>query len=158
MTQRGAKPKPTRLKALSGTLRNDRTNALEPDVTAAIPTCPRDLSAVAKREWKRIAPILAAMGLLSTIDRAALAGYCEAWATWIEAQKALQKHGVIIKSKSGYFMQSPYMAVANKAFEQMRLMLAEFGMSPSSRTRVHAIPRERELDAFELWEQGRRNA
>jgi P27 family predicted phage terminase small subunit len=156
MTQRGAKPKPTRLKALSGTLRNDRTNALEPDVTAAIPTCPRDLSAVAKREWKRIAPVLADMGLLSTIDRAALAGYCQAWATWIEAQKSLQKHGVIIKSPNGYFMPSPFMAVANKAFEQMRLMLAEFGMSPSSRARVHAVPREPELDEFELWQRSGR--
>ena len=155
MTQRGAKPKPTRLKVLAGTLRGDRTNANEPEVRTAIPTCPRELSALAKREWKRVARDLAEMGLLSKIDRAALAAYCQAWATWIEAQAALRKHGVIVKSPNGYFMQSPYLAVANKAFEQMRLMLAEFGMSPSSRTRVHAIPQERELDEFERWEQSR---
>src|ERR1700674_383610 len=155
MTQRGAKPKPTRLKVLAGTLRGDRTNLNEPEVRTEIPTCPRELSAVAKREWKRIARSLADMGLLSKIDRAALAGYCQSWATWIEAQAALRKHGVIIKSPNGFFMQSPYLAVANKAFEQMRLMLAEFGMSPSSRTRVHAIPQEREPDEFELWERRR---
>jgi len=155
MTPRGAKPKPTRLKVLAGTLRGDRTNANEPEVRTAIPTCPRELSALAKREWKRVARDLAEMGLLSKIDRAALAAYCQAWATWIEAQAALRKHGVIVKSPNGYFMQSPYLAVANKAFEQMRLMLAEFGMSPSSRTRVHAIPQERELDEFERWEQSR---
>ena len=152
MTKPGAKPKPTRLKVLHGTVRKDRTNSHERDVKTAIPTCPRELSPVAKREWKRVARVLAEMGLLSTIDRAALAGYCQAWATWIDAQAALQKHGVIMKSPNGYPMQSPYLAVANKAFEQMRLMLAEFGMSPSSRTRVHANPPQTaEEDAFEQW-------
>ena len=156
MTQRGAKPKPTRLKVLSGTLRNDRTNALEPDVRAAIPTCPRKLSPVAKREWKRVAGILADAGLLSTIDRAALAGYCQAWATWIEAQASLREYGVIIKSPNGYPMPSPYLSVANKAFEQMRMMLAEFGMSPSSRTRVEALPPANKHDPFaEFLEHGR---
>lgn len=39
-------------------------------------------------------------------------------------------------------MQSPFLAIANKAFEQMRAMLVEFGMTPSSRSRVHARPLE----------------
>ena len=151
MTQPGAKPKPTRLKVLHGTVRKDRTNPHEPDVKSAIPTCPRELSPVAKREWKRVARELAGMGLLSKIDRAALAGYCQAWATWIEAQAALRKHGVIMKSPNGYPIQSPYFSIAAKSFEQMRLMLAEFGMSPSSRTRVHATPPPTEDDAFERW-------
>jgi phage terminase small subunit len=48
-------------------------------------------------------------------------------------------------------MQSPYLAVANKAMEQMRALLAEFGMSPSSRTRVHATPQVDEQDELEQW-------
>jgi hypothetical protein len=39
--------------------------------------------------------------------------------------------------------------VANKAMEQMRALLAEFGMSPSSRTRVHATPQVDEDDPME---------
>ena len=42
----------------------------------------------------------------------------------------------MVKSPNGFPIQSPYLAVANKAMEQMRAMLTEFGMSPSSRTRV----------------------
>ena len=38
-------------------------------------------------------------------------------------------------------MQSPYLAVANKAMEQIKAMLTEFGMSPSSRSRVTVAPR-----------------
>ena len=77
---------------------------------------------------------------MSRIDRAALALYCGAWGRWVEAEKALRTYGAMIKSPSGFPMQSPYLAIANKAMEQMRAMLCEFGMSPSSRTRVHATP------------------
>ena len=112
----------------------------EPNPEPAIPECPEELSDEAKKEWTRVSAELLPMGLLSRIDRAALAGYCQAWATWLEAQASLREYGVIIKSPNGYPMPSPYLSVANKAFEQMRMMLAEFGMSPSSRTRVQALP------------------
>ena len=46
-------------------------------------------------------------------------------------------------------MQSPYLAIANKAMEQMRAMLTEFGMSPSSRTRVHVTPPRQGENALE---------
>ena len=151
MTVRGAKPVPTKLKVLHGTLRKHRTNANEPQVLAEIPTCPRELSPIAKKEWRRIAPILADMGLLAKIDRAALAMYCDHYGRWLEAIAALQKYGVVIKSPSGFPMQSPYVAIANKSGEQVRLLLAEFGMSPSSRTRVHATPHAEEDDRFEQW-------
>ena len=138
MSTRGAKPLPTKLKVLRGTLRKHRTNANEPRVHAEIPRCPTELSAVAKREWRRIAPELAALGLLASIDRTALALYCDAYARWVEAIRAVEEFGVVIKSHTGFPMQSPYLAIANKAGEQIRLLLAEFGMSPASRSRVHA--------------------
>jgi P27 family predicted phage terminase small subunit len=76
------------------------------------------------------------MGLLCKIDRAALALFCQAWERWVEAEEALKKYGVMVKSPNNFPMQSPYLAIANKAMEQMRALLAEFGMSPSSRTRI----------------------
>ena len=149
MSRRGAKPKPTRLKALEGTLRSDRRNPNEPDTRPAIPRCPEHLGPEAKREWRRLAPQLARLGLLSKIDREALALFCQAWARWVEAEEALKRYGVMVKSPNGFPMQSPYLAVANKAMEQMRALLAEFGMSPSSRTRVHATPQIDEDDPME---------
>jgi P27 family predicted phage terminase small subunit len=154
MSTRGAKPLPTKLKVLRGTLRKHRANAQEPRVRVDIPRCPSELNAVAKREWRRIAPELAALGLLAKIDRTALALYCDSYARWIEAIRSIEQYGVVIKSPNGYPMQSPYVAIANKAGEQVRLLLAEFGMSPSSRTRVHATPPpSAEESAFERWER-----
>jgi P27 family predicted phage terminase small subunit len=149
VSRRGAKPKPTRLKALEGTLRSDRRNPNEPDTRPAIPRCPGHLGPEAKREWRRLAPQLARLGLLSKIDREALALFCQAWARWVEAEEALKRYGVMVKSPNGFPMQSPYLAIANKAMEQMRALLAEFGMSPSSRTRVHATPQVDEDDPME---------
>lgn len=138
MTRRGAKPLPTNVKVLRGTLRKHRANAQEPKARPGIPGCPTELSPIAKREWKRVAKQLSAMGLLTTIDRAALALYCDAYGRWLEAITALRQYGVVIKSPNGYPIQSPYVAIANKCGEQVRLLLAEFGMSPAARTRVHA--------------------
>ena len=89
------------------------------------------------------------LGLLTRIDRAALALYCEAWGRWVEAEEALRKYGVMIKAPSGYPVQSPYLAIANRAMDQMAKLLVEFGMSPSSRSRVTqaAPPTERRVPA-----------
>jgi len=158
MSKRGAKPVPTRLKVLRGTDRPDRRNPHEPAVEAATPRCPAHLGVEAKREWRRASKQLAAVGLLAQIDRAAFALYCDSYGRWVEATEAIQTYGLMLKSPNGIPMQSPYLAVANKAAEQVRLLLGEFGMSPSSRTRVHAIPQEHELDEFELWERRRRES
>jgi P27 family predicted phage terminase small subunit len=139
MTTPGSRPLPTKLKFVRGTLRKGRTNTREPVLPVEIPRCPAHLSREAKREWKRVSVELADCGLLTRIDRAALALYCEAWGRWIEAEKALRTYGVMVKAPSGFPMQSPYLAIANKAMEQIRALLSEFGMSPSSRTRVHAV-------------------
>jgi P27 family predicted phage terminase small subunit len=140
---------PTKLKVVRGTLRKGRSNAHEPALTVEIPRCPAHLSPEAKREWKRVSRELAGYGLLTRIDRAGLALYCEAWGRWVEAEEALRKYGVMIKAPSGFPMQSPYLAIANKAMEQIRAMLSEFGMSPSSRTRVHAAAVADEDDPLE---------
>ena len=146
MSVRGVRPLPTKLKVVRGTLRRGRANAHEPALPVEIPRCPAHLSAEAKREWKRISRDLAGYGLLTRIDRAALALYCEAWGRWVEAERALRTYGVMIKAPSGFPMQSPYLAIANRAMEQIRALLTEFGMSPSSRTRVHATPPPTEED------------
>ena len=101
---------------------------------------PSHLVVEARREWKRLGRKLVECGLLTEIDAGALALYCQAWARWVEAERALERYGVVVKSPSGFPMQSPYLAIANKAMEQMTRLLTEFGMSPSSRARVAVSP------------------
>jgi P27 family predicted phage terminase small subunit len=91
---------------------------------------------------------------MTEIDGAALAIYCQAWARWIEAEQNLVRYGVVVKSPSGFPMQSPFLTIANKAMEQMTRLLVEFGMSPSSRTRVTAVPRPEKQRPPARWKEG----
>ena len=90
------------------------------------------------------------MGLISDLDRSAFAAYCTAYGRWIEAEEALKTYGLMLKSPNGFPVQSPYLAVANRALEQMRSLLSEFGMSPASRSRVSGVATH-EDDEFEAF-------
>jgi P27 family predicted phage terminase small subunit len=81
--------------------------------------------------------VLQQMGILSTADRTALAAYCAAYSRWVAAELAVKKFGTIVKSpEKGFPMKSPYLCVAETALEQMRRLLVEFGLTPSSRSRI----------------------
>jgi P27 family predicted phage terminase small subunit len=64
---------------------------------AGAPKCSSDLSKDAKREWKRIVPDLMDMGVLSRIDTAALAAYCECCSRWRDAERNIAKYGSVIQ-------------------------------------------------------------
>lgn len=132
----GRKPIPNNLHILRGLPGKRPVNGDEPKFEKTTPVCPAHLSDEGKREWRRITKQLASADLLTIVDRAALAAYCQAWGRWVEAEESIKKHGVLVKSPQGFPMQSPYLCIANKAMEQMQRMLVEFGMTPSSRSRI----------------------
>jgi P27 family predicted phage terminase small subunit len=133
---RGRKPTPTRLKVLTGNPGKRPLNAMELNPQPAVPDCPPELGPLARREWDRLVGELAPLRLLTHLDRAALAAYCGAYALWAEATEAIQKFGTMIKSPSGYPVQSPYLAVANRQTEIMMRIASEFGFTPVSRSRI----------------------
>lgn len=133
-------PKPTELKLLANTYRKDRASRNEPKPKLEIPPCPSHLDDEAKKEWRKMSKELYKLGLLTKIDKAGLAGYCQAWSDWVRALEQLKIEPRIFKSPNGYPILSPWIAVANKANEQLRAYLSEFGLTPSSRTRLSATP------------------
>ena len=134
--RRGRPPKPTHLKVLEGNPGKRPLNKKEPKPDKAIPTCPTHLSKEAKVEWRRISKILFDLGLLTNVDRAALAMYCQTYGRWVQAEKQIKDNNLVIKTKTGYPIQNPYISVSNQAMTKMRGFLAEFGMTPASRSRV----------------------
>lgn len=156
----GRKPKPTHLKILEGNPGKRPINTNEPKPRPIAPKCPRGLSAAAKREWERVAPLLERCGLLTEIDMAALAAYCTLYGRWIEAETTVRKEGLIILSPNGYPQQSPHLQIANRCLDQMKTYLVEFGMTPSSRTRISVNSSESSEDPMEslLHKRGRKSA
>ena len=140
---RGRRPKPTRLKVLTGNPGKRPLNTNEPRPEVAIPDCPVELGAVAHREWDRLVGELSALRIMTNLDRAALAAYCGAYAMWAEATEAIQKFGTMVKSPSGFPVQSPYVSIANRQAEIMMRIASEFGFTPASRGRISTpLPKE----------------
>ena len=138
----GPGPKPTVLKVIAGNPGKRALPKNEPkppiDVDAR---CPTRLKGDARKEWKRIAPVLRDAGLLTKIDGTALTLYCEAHELYLKAKKHVDTEPLIdFVGEHAYPTPTPYLAIMNKQADRMRQFLIEFGMTPSSRTRVQVTP------------------
>jgi P27 family predicted phage terminase small subunit len=96
------------------------------------------LSDAEKEKWKSTVRELHPLGLVTTIDKDALAMYCTIYVRWVKAEKMVRDKGEIIKTAAGNIIQNPYLSIANRALDQLNKLGAEFGMTPSSRSRVKA--------------------
>jgi P27 family predicted phage terminase small subunit len=97
--------------------------------------------------------MLFANGVLTEMDWPAFATLCQTWSRWKYAEEQVQKFGPVMLSPDKKFpIYSPYLAVSNKCMEQMTKILIEFGMTPSSRSRVEMVLGEGmdDLDRFIL--------
>ena len=141
----GRKPTPVALKLIRGNPGNRPLNLDEFRPAVEIPPEPEYIAAntAAHGEWERITAEFVKYGLISQVDRAALAFYCINWARHSEAEEMIEKaakasngSGLFVKTPNGYPVQSPWLAVSNKSMELCRVFLAEFGMTPAARSRV----------------------
>ena len=87
MEPRGPAPKPTALKLLEGNPGKQKLNKNEPmpKVPDVIPKPPKRLLPEAKKEWKRLAPAMVALGLLTEVDTSAFAELCQNYAYYLAA-------------------------------------------------------------------------
>lgn len=138
MAVRGRKPKPTAIKELEGNPGKRPLNGHEPVPPKSAIRCPNWLEAEAKKEWKRLAPALEAMGVLTAVDITAFAGYCQAYARWKEAEEFITQHGSIFQTPSGYVQQVPQVSIAQQNLKIMQSFCSEFGLTPATRSRIIA--------------------
>jgi P27 family predicted phage terminase small subunit len=136
MGQRGPIPKPTRQRILEGKRAHRPLNKNEPEYRVGIPKCPAHLGKEAKAEWRRLAPMLDSSGILTTIDAIALGNLCQAYVTMQLAQAQLDKTGLLVKTQSGFVQQSPLVAIVSSSMEMVNRLCREFGLTPSSRSRL----------------------
>ena len=146
---RGRKPLPTAVRRINGNPGKRGYNAAEPLPPAGVPDCPAHLNAAGREEWQRIAVMLHQMGVLTTVDRAVLAAYCQSWGRWVEAEEKLQATPMMLKAPSGYVQQSPWLSIANKQLELMGRFMAELGLTPASRARVITVGTGEKIDRIE---------
>ena len=138
MATRGRKPTPTAIKELEGNPGKRELNKKEPKPAKKAPACPKWLAAEAKKEWRRLAKTMEAMGVLTEVDMAAFAGYCQAYARWKEAEERITDRGLVIRTPSGYPQQVPYISIAQQYLRLMNQFAEQFGLTPAARSRIIA--------------------
>ena len=142
MVRGGRNAKPTSLKLLQGTARPDRVNANEPKPSAASLAVPPGLDTYGRQAWKRWAPMLTQLGVLTEADVDVLALACDCYSQWRRASRAIRK---IDPASEAYRKVA---VSVEKARDQLRMLAGEFGMTPASRSRLQVSAPE-EVDEFE---------
>ena len=147
---KGGKPMPTAMKRLLGNPGRRPLNDREPKPRQVMPAMPAHVKAddEARREWKRMGKRLHKLGLVTEIDASALAAYCIAWSRWVRAEEELREEGLTITTSTGRLVRNPLLLAASDAMSQMLKLMVEFGMTPSSRSKV-TVASAKEGDPFE---------
>ena len=104
------------------------------------------LDPIARREWKRIVPELSRLGLLTKCDRTALEVYCDAYSTLVRCAEILNQKGFVFKTPNGHIAQLPHANIKNAAAQTVKAFCAEFGLTPSSRSRMKVFHDKAEED------------
>lgn len=132
----GPLPKPTHLKVLTGNPGNRPLNENEPQPAKGEPTMPKWLKGRAAAAWKEIVPELARIGLLTVVDGHALAVYCEAWATYVQASEIVRSEGLLVESYRGGKAKNPAAQIMRDSADLMMKFGGQFGLSPATRARL----------------------
>lgn len=144
----GPTPKPPSLKLLGGRSPGRDSGGRKVDPPPAFvrlpPEAPDLLGEHARAEWDRVVPELQRLGLIKSIDRAALASYCEMWDLFVRATEDVHESGLTVEnhsvrkdgSESVWFTKNPSIAVQRDAQAALRAWCAEFGLTPAAEGRL----------------------
>jgi P27 family predicted phage terminase small subunit len=146
MAIRGPKPKPIALKILEGNRSRrpiDPAGTLRPD--AGAPDAPDWLHPLARVAWGRLTNELCQHGVLTRLDRDALAALCQTVARveilenfFVEKSAELGDPVAIYFdiTPNGLTVQSAYYQVLKREQEHLHKQLECFGLRPDARSRV----------------------
>ena len=151
---RGRKPKPTAVKEGQNSFQRhpERRNAGEPQAKRGRPVKPAHIetSEVASMQWDELCDTLDELNILTTADRSLLALYCQTYAEWMKLQQHVAEHGATIFNDKGNASQSPEAIQVHRYADRLLKMMAELGLTPSSRSRLVAPKQEQDSTISDL--------
>lgn len=130
--------KPTQLKRLHGTLRPDRQSANEPLPPRASGYCPRELPKAAKKWWRKQAPVLKRLGLLTQLDVVGAADMAICASRIQQGEALIERTGLVIKGREDTWVKNPAITIVGMYRTALFAWMREFGMTPASRSKIDA--------------------
>lgn len=160
MSKRASKP--TALKVIEGNRGKRPLPENEPKPRPKAPACPSFLDAEGKRLWKKLAPKLERMGLLTEVDGEVFTTLCTAWSQFVACGKFIKEENQSLMQKvdrpdpdGGTHEEikvSPYVTLQKQLSEVIRKLASEFGLSPRGRTGL-SVGTEKNDDGADLLSQ-----
>lgn len=139
MSIRGPKPKPLEVRQREGTLRPDRHGVAPVRITPAPPDIsepPEHLDETAKEFWREAVPILAQVGLVSTVDKAALELAATQYARAKQAARVVKEQGHLARGSTGQLVEHPSLRTEREAATVFLRFAEHYALTPVARTRL----------------------
>ena len=113
-----------------------RKPELQTDANAVsdIPRAPTWLSKEAKAEWARVMPQLVERRILTDADMGSVENYCVAIGQVRAMEKVIKAGGYVVETTRGP-RAHPAVKIQSDAMTRARLLAAELGLTPVSRSR-----------------------
>jgi P27 family predicted phage terminase small subunit len=135
MAKRGPKPKPPELKLLRG-VRSDRQNTSAPLAIDGDPIPPDHLDDVGLAKFAEVVAMLRENGVLSTSDSEVIALYASTFSLWKMARESINSVGDLTSCTEHGEKINPLVTITQNNAGLLARLQAEFGLTPSSRSRV----------------------
>ncbi len=90
---------------------------------------------VARREWRRVVPVLHHAAGLGAVDVHILADYCICVARIDECERDISRRGMLLEGERGW-QKNGSTTVAGQYRTQLRAYIGELGLSPSARAGI----------------------
>lgn len=137
---KGRKPTPTEMKKQIGTARADRIleNEWKPEGITNIPTpsAGSNFDEISKEVWYRHLYALTEANVITSVDIEQFEIYVLNLQRHRKMEEKINEEGEIIFNDKGVPMINPAVRVLNMAADKVIRLAGEFGLTPSSRTRI----------------------
>lgn len=137
---KGRPRKPAAMLKLTGSERAGERAAAEVPMAAGDLVRPDSLlDEGARRWWKKLTKQLTATpGLITPDNGIALAMLCSALSTYEQANAELATTGITIL-EDGKIKRNPALIVRERAFNEIRMGCAQFGITPADRSKITTV-------------------
>ncbi len=134
----GRKPKPTAVKKLEGNPGHRPLPSNEPQYEAASERAPTGMTAEARKFWHKLAEQVIEAGVLRSVDVPAFALMAEHYALAMRAiDEIAEVDYLTTEDRNGAQRKLPQLQVFRDNAAAYRMFATEFGLTPSSRARIH---------------------
>lgn len=105
------------------------------------------LTADEKKRFRKLAKILFSLNVTTRLDAYALANHIQTETLYFELMRTIEQEGATGQDMNGETTPHKCVRMVRDILQLMQRQMAEFGMTPASRTRIQALPSNTPHDA-----------